>query len=122
MQLLRQVDPTRPANIRINPAQCSTFFVRSFDDTDGRDRAGHVVTAAIMSAGRESKFRLTPLLRRPEADRALELLEVLLISGVPGIIGWDGDSWEVVEFDKAVERLRGEKVIEQTVAAAASRA
>lgn len=94
MQLIRQVDPSHGACITINPAHVSVFFVRTFDATDGPDRAGAVVTAVVPGSNRESKYRLTPLLSRADACRAhAHLTRIVTCRDMPGEIAWDDGQW-----------------------------
>lgn len=92
MQLIWQVDPSRGSSITVNPEHVSVFFVRSFDGSDGAERAGHLVTAIVPGATRDSKYRLTPLMGRSAATAAHAALTNIVTSGVPGDIAWDDGS------------------------------
>lgn len=89
MQLIWQVDPSRGASITVNPEHVSVFFVRSFDESDGAARSGHLVTAIVPGATRDSKYRLTPLMGRAAAQAAHAALVNIMTSDVSGDIAWD---------------------------------
>lgn len=99
--LLCPVDDESDANVRVNPALVSTYFVRTFRPREDDQRSGSVVTASVVTPAREYKYRLTPRLSQRVADRALDDLACLLVSDISGIITWDmaDGAWTVETGD-----------------------